>query len=154
QQEAQKAIADDADALNKDKLKDAQVFVHIMDKARKAMETAEKAMKDRAKKAEDAAVEPLDDKAEEGGYQTTLKAQKDALAQLDALLDALKVDDMMGPRGGQAAGGGGGQKGGPEGDGIPELAQLKLLKGLQLDVNKRTEEFSKNCPDPMKMTPA
>src|SRR5579871_4530598 len=119
------------------------------------MENAATAMKDRAEKAAELAEKPLDDKAEDAAYQQTLKAQKDAIAHLDALLDALKPDDGMRARaGGGGGGGGGGGKSGPEGDGIPELAQLKLLKNLQLDVNKRTEELAKNCPDPAKMTPA
>jgi hypothetical protein len=154
QAESQKAIAEDTAALSKDKLKDAEVFTHIMEKARKAMDDAAKAMKERAEKAADLAEKPLNEKAEDTAYQHTLKAQKDAIAHLEALLDALKPDDGLRARGGAGSGSGGGGKSGPEGDGIPELAQLKLLKSLQLDVNKRTEELAKNCPDPAKMSPA
>ena len=58
-----------------------------------------------------------------------------------------------GPRGGQGGGqpGGGGQ-GGAENDGIPALAQYKLLRNLQAEVNQRTEEFGKQHPDPKKYT--
>lgn len=152
QSESQAAISKDTAALAEEKLKDAGVFAHIMKKARMAMDDAAKAIKDRADMADPD--KPLDDKAEDAAYQQTLKAQKDAIAHLDALLDALKPDDGMRLGGGSGGGGGGGGRNGPEGDGIPELAQLKLLKNLQLDVNKRTEELAKNCPEPAKMTPA
>ncbi len=36
----------------------------------------------------------------------------------------------------------------PPGDGIPPLAQLKLLRDLQKDINQRTETFKKQHPDP------
>ena len=39
------------------------------------------------------------------------------------------------------------------GDGIPPLAQLKLLRALQEEVNERTEAFAKAHPDPSKLTP-
>src|SRR5262249_20826601 len=151
--EAQKALAEDMATLLKEKLKDADVFAHIIEKARKAMDESATAMTQRVQKAADRADMPLDEKAEDAAYQKTLKRQRDGLAHLDALLDALKPDDGLGRRRaqGNGQGGGGGGGGGPEGDGIPELAQLKLLKALQQDVNKRTEEFAKNNPDLAKL---
>ena len=39
-----------------------------------------------------------------------------------------------------------------ESDGIPHLAQLKVLKALQQEVNRRTEEFGRKHPDTGKLT--
>jgi t-SNARE complex subunit (syntaxin) len=35
---------------------------------------------------------------------------------------------------------------------IPPLAQLKVLKSLQAELNQRTEEFAKDHPDKAKLT--
>jgi len=35
---------------------------------------------------------------------------------------------------------------------VPPLAQLKLLRALQAEVNERTEAFAKAHPDPTKLT--
>jgi hypothetical protein len=51
-------------------------------------------------------------------------------------------------------GGGEGGGKGAESDGIPEIAQLKLLKALQQDVTKRTEDFARKHPDTKKLTEA
>ena len=40
---------------------------------------------------------------------------------------------------------------GRPGDGIPPLAQLKLLRDLQKDINQRTETFKNQHPDPKKL---
>src|SRR5262249_10883072 len=88
----------------------------------------------------------------EAGAELT-KAQHEALRRLEQLVAALKPENgvPLRPRGGQNGGGEGGGGGGG-GDGIPALAQLKLLRSLQADVNKRTEEFGKLHPDPDKFT--
>jgi hypothetical protein len=46
---------------------------------------------------------------------------------------------------------GGGGAGAGNGSEIPPLAQLKLLRQMQADVNKRTEDFRKAHPDPAKL---
>src|SRR5262249_59143941 len=51
--------------------------------------------------------------------------------------------------GGQAGGGGGGRR--AEGDNIPPVAQLKLLRSMQEEINKRTEEFPRQHPDVKKL---
>ena len=40
------------------------------------------------------------------------------------------------------------------GDGIPPLAQLKLLRAMQAEVNEQTKDFAKKHPDPAKLTDA
>jgi hypothetical protein len=77
------------------------------------------------------------------------RLQQEALRRLDQVLAALKEDEGRGPRRSAAAGGGGGGSGGGgEDDGIPPTAQLKLLQALQRDINKRTEAFAREHPDP------
>ena len=54
-------------------------------------------------------------------------------------------------------GGGGGQDGAQgggraPGDGIPQLAQIKLLRAMQAEINQRTDEFNKQHPDLGKLT--
>jgi hypothetical protein len=81
------------------------------------------------------------------------------LKRLDLLLDAVKTDPKAPgangepkPDGGRTDGDGG-EAGGPpqgQGSGVPPLAQLKALRGLQADLNERTLEFQKTNPDPAK----
>ncbi len=40
------------------------------------------------------------------------------------------------------------------GDNIPPLAQLKLLRAMQAEVNERTKDFAKKHPDTSKLTEA
>ena len=44
-----------------------------------------------------------------------------------------------------------GAAGAGNGSEIPPLAQLKLLRQMQAEVNKRTEDFRKAHPDPTKL---
>jgi hypothetical protein len=39
-----------------------------------------------------------------------------------------------------------------QGDGIPYLAQLKALKALQENINRRTADFARKHPDTSKLT--
>src|SRR5205807_4355843 len=78
-------------------------------------------------------------------------AQKRAQQQLQRLLEALKMEEgaNMRPAGGKIAG--------DErelGDNIPPLAQLKLLRAMQAEVNERTTDFAKKHPDERKLTDA
>ncbi len=72
----------------------------------------------------------------------TVAAQQQALAQLDMVLEALKPDSPDdagdGPGGGTGAGG---QQGGTPG-GVQHLAELKLLKLLQQELNLRTQQLA------------
>jgi hypothetical protein len=84
------------------------------------------------------------------------KLQKDALRRLDQLLDALKSEKGLGRAQSQqgGGGGGGGQGGGQRGnpDDIPDIAQLKVLRSLQQEINERTETFGKQHPNPAKLS--
>ena len=48
----------------------------------------------------------------------------------------------------------GGNNGGQGDSGLPPVAQLKLLKALQMEVNQQTEAFQKKHPDTNKLTDA
>jgi hypothetical protein len=78
------------------------------------------------------------------------RLQQQALRRLtqvvDALKDAAEKMEQAQASGGGGGGGGDGESGTP-GDGIPPLAQLKLLRDMQKDVNQRTEAFKKQHPD-------
>jgi len=70
-------------------------------------------------------------------------------------LDSRLTEKGMAQAGGQA--GGGGQQGGgsqPRGgqDGIPPLAELKVLRSLQKEINDLTENFGKQHPNRDKLT--
>jgi hypothetical protein len=70
-------------------------------------------------------------------------AQRHALARLEQLLAALEPDKPDDQAGGQDdAGDGGQQSGGQQGESLPDTAQLKLLKLLQLDINERTRSVA------------
>jgi hypothetical protein len=80
-----------------------------------------------------------------------------ATRRLDQVMNALKEDTAGGrmsraPAGG--GGGGGGGQGGPGDDGLPQGAQLKVLKKMQEDVNRRSEVFARDHPDPKKIDDA
>jgi hypothetical protein len=154
QSDGQKAIGEDAIGLAENKLKDAEVFAHILKKSGKAMQQAAERIKERVAKADDRLDGKLDGAAQQAAYDQTLRLQREAGGYLDQLLAALKEEEERLQRAAGQGGGGGGAAGGPEGDGIPELAQLKLLRSLQQDVNKRTEEFARQHPDVKKLTDA
>lgn len=78
------------------------------------------------------------------------RLQAQSLRRLDQVMEALKDENSgrltAAPSGG-GGGGGGGSDGGGGDDSVPPTAQLKVLRKLQEDVNKRTEEFAKGHPD-------
>jgi hypothetical protein len=169
--DAQKMIGEETEAL-REKIKEAKVFNSIMERAKESMDKAGKAMEERRLEAPDRryiekgdgelmSKEELDD---ENNWQTnTVKNQKQAVQRLDRLLDALKQeiakkppprkqedaakndDDPKEPK----------KKGGVRGGvGIPGMAEIKLLRAEQLDLNERTEEFAKANPDVKQLTDA
>jgi hypothetical protein len=137
------------------------VFAHTLDRAAQAMQQAGQRMLDHGellqKRLKDAL---LDEQAralewqpqDAAAFEQIAKRQQEALRRLEQLLDVLKEQT-----GGPMRAGGGGPEGGegsgrPPGDGIPPLAQLKLLRALQVEVNQRTEEFHKKHADLSKLT--
>jgi hypothetical protein len=76
------------------------------------------------------------------------------LHRLDLVLNALKSDDAgLPPSGGKGGKGGQGDQGGDAGsqaDSVPPVAQLKVLRTMQKEVNDRTAALQKDHPDPSK----
>ena len=69
--------------------------------------------------------------------------QRHALARLEQLLAALEPDKPDDQQAQQDDGSGSGaQGGGQQGEALPDTAQLKLLKMLQLDLNERTRNLA------------
>ncbi len=73
----------------------------------------------------------------------TQTAQLNALARLDQLLEALKPE-IREEEGGQGGAGGGGKPPSSPAEAIKALAQLKLIKLMQDDVNSRTREMEES----------
>ena len=98
---------------------------------------------------------PMDSDSWEADRRTVQAPQRLALTRLTQLLDVLKEDEKDDQAGGKQQPGqprpGGGAGGG---DGLPALAQLKLLRALQAEVNERTAAFAGAHPDLSKLTPA
>ena len=81
----------------------------------------------------------------------TQEPQRRAIRRLDQLVEALKpeppaeqkADEDNTPSGGDN----GGKKQGPPGDGLPPLAELKLLKLMQQEINSRIEALQQAAAD-------
>jgi hypothetical protein len=154
----------------KEKVKQAKVFEHILDRAANAMEEAAKAMEERKdegllergdpKLAEAMKQEELD---HQGKRQAeTVRYQKQAARRLEILLDAIKQeiakkDEAPKKQPGEQQPMGQPQDQEPQpkgrpGDGIPSLAQLKVLRAEQLDLNTQTKEFAERHPNAARLT--
>jgi hypothetical protein len=80
--------------------------------------------------------------------------QATAARRLEQVMSAIKDDDSGG-RLSRASGGGGGSGAGGAGDeGLPPTAQLKVLRKMQQDINRRTESFARDHQDPEKIDDA
>jgi hypothetical protein len=143
-------LAQEIAGLAEKKLDGAPVFARVLRKAADHMDEAS------AKLLEHRDAVNQDGKAETPAGAEATRLQKEALRRLEQLLDALKEGEnaplpaMPRDGGGQQGGDGGGGGGGGGGEGIPPLAELKLLRQLQAEVNRRTEEFRERNPDPAK----
>jgi hypothetical protein len=146
-QRAQKALGTETTEVARKDLSEAPVFRNLLRRAAKAMDQAA----DRMQEHQQQASKKPDDTAPD---EEAAALQKEALHRLEQLLEALKQepgDGQRQPGGGGKPGGGGSGAGGGGGDGIPEVAQLKLLRTLQAEVNQRTEDFAQKHPDLKKL---
>ena len=132
--DAQKGLGDETEALAHKELAGTPVFLRLMLRASESMTDAADRL-DKGRKAEPAGVE-----------DGAVRAQAEALRRLDLVVGALKSDDAALGSGG---GGGGGDAGGQD-DSVPPLAQLKVLRTMQKEVNDRTAAFQKDHADPAK----
>lgn len=154
----QKGLGQETDSL-KDKLKNAKVFAHILDKSVKAMDDAADSLEKRFDKGNlrQEAFEK-EELADELQMQETIQRQQgEAGRRLQRLLDALKdqkpqarrpkkdPEKKQGPKDPKEKEEDKGGLRGP-GDGIPDMAQLKALRDEQQEVLDRTKDFAKRFP--------
>lgn len=107
----------------------------------KAAEVFALALKGAARDMERAA-ERLDDRQTDGQTIARETSAKNRFEDLVAALDEEKGNKSE-PAEHQGGGGGKSNNGGPQTDGIPHLAQLKMLKTLQEDLIQRTEDLDR-----------
>ncbi len=162
---AQEGLAKETRSL-KEKIKEARVFEHIMERAAKSMDEAVQAMKDRKtegmteRQRDPKAGEPWgkeDIKAENDSHEETIKHQAQAAQRLTRLIESIK-EELAKKRpekkdSAEAKNGEGDQPKMRAADGIPSVAQLKALRSEQVDLNDRTGEFSKRHPNTTNLTP-
>jgi hypothetical protein len=171
--DAQGWLAKDAGLL-RNKIKGAKVYAAILDRAVKDMDGAVgeigkhklKAVDRQQLKGGDKKDKGMGDEAladEKARTTAVVKLQRDASDRIQRLIDALLPElEARGPEdpkqnpdnGGKDGPKDEGKKGGLKAqDGIPGVAQLKALKGEQLDVNARTKAFAEAHPDLTRLTP-
>ncbi|HEY7326567.1 MAG TPA: hypothetical protein VH592_02935 [Gemmataceae bacterium] len=147
--DAQKGLGEETAELAEKRLSKAPVFARLMRRASEAMTTASERMTTVAK--EQVSPKELPD-------AETARLQQLAQRRLTQVVEALKETAEKMEQSKDSGGGGAGDEGGgdaarssPPSDGIPPLAQLKLLRDLQKDINERTETLKKQHPDLKKL---
>jgi hypothetical protein len=165
--QSQAGLAKETQTLE-EKLKGAMVFEHILKKAGKSMDEAAEAMASRKELAKEHSAqeklgkEEFDDEAK--AQDKILKPQKLAAERLDRLMEALKnmPPQPRQPKQAKEEKKEGDPKKKEEekkeqamqqggGDGIPPMAQIKALKGEQIEVRDRTREFAQLHPNVEKL---
>jgi hypothetical protein len=139
--DAQKGLGGETEALAHKDLAGAPVFLRLMMRSAESMGDAATRL-DAGRKPGAAGVE-----------DEVIHAQQEALHRLDLVLNALKSDDAgLSPPGGKGGKGGQGDQGdaGGQADSVPPVAQLKVLRTMQKEVNDRTAALQKDHPEPSK----
>ncbi len=132
------------------KLEGAPVFARLLKKTSDVMEQAGQQLMEHRDQLKDGG------KPETPAGTEAARLQKAALDRLTGVLQTLKEEQnaplaARNNEGGGEGGEGGGGGGGGNGSEIPPLAQLKLLRQMQAEVNQRTEDFRKAHPDQAKL---
>jgi hypothetical protein len=149
--EVQAGLAGEAESLADKDLTAAPVFARLLRKAAESMRRATEEMTAHQKAMAQKNLVEL--KKDASPATSAERMQKLAQHRLQQILDALKIDEgtpIRGANNQRPMDGSGGRR--AVGDGIPPLAQLKLLRALQAEVNERTKEFAKKHPDEKKLT--
>jgi hypothetical protein len=148
--ENQEALAGDVARLADERLAEARVFANLLKKAAEAMRLAASSFKEHRESVVNTG------EVESPARAEAIRQQKEALRRFEQLLDALKPEAgvaLKPPQKNDGSGGGGGG-GGREGDDIPPLVQLKLLRAMQASLNENTEKISREHPDATKLNDA
>jgi hypothetical protein len=145
--DSEKGLGEETAQVAEKDLSRAPVFARTLQRAAEAMTKAGERAEAMVK--QPPPVETLPD-AEEA------QQQGEAVRRLARLLEAVKNAAEAPQRSARQGGGGGGGDGGGgaanPGDSIPPLAQYKMLREMQADINKRTESFRNQHPKPDKLT--
>ena len=154
----EKEIAIEVRKLGETEFAPLPVLARLLSDSAAAIDTARERIKTRC---DDADLNAFDPDLEAGTDRKVLRPMELALRRLEQLADALKPDDPKK----QPKKDGTGQTppkkdgnnppqpppGGGEQDIIPPLAQLKVLRALQAELNERTAQFAKDHPDLSKL---
>ncbi len=145
---AQEGLAQESRSVAERDLTSTLVVARMLRRAADAMERASKRFLAEREQIQDHPESTEPD-------QQAVEAQSEALRRLQQMLDAIKqeAEASSRPAGGRQPGGASGRSG-PENPGIPPLAQLKLLRNMQLEINKRTQQFLEKNPERENWTPA
>ena len=140
--DSQKGLSEETQSVAEKELAGTPVFSRMIRRSAEAMRDTQKRVEQMREKP------PIPKKLPDAELT---RLQTLATLRLTQVLDAIKEQTAEGNPRQQAGGGPGGDSGegsrsGPQDPGLPPLAQLKMLKSLQLEVNKATEEFKKNHP--------
>jgi len=156
-------VGEELKQFTEKELKDLPVFNRLAEQAATLAESAAKRIGERQEQIKDASGDPFDPVAEAAADDRTRRPLKTAIRRLNHILDSLAEDPKKGggdqPKPGdpmEQPGGdpGGAGQGGPQQNGVPPLAQLKALRGIQAELNTRTREFDTAHPDKSKLTDA
>ncbi len=135
------------------------VFARLLNDSAQAMDTAREKIKARCDDADLAAA--FDPDLEALNDRKVLRPMELALRRLEQLANALKPDEKKEPAKKDDPNAPPPKKennppanpnNGGEQDVVPPLAQLKVLRALQAELNERTAQFAKDHPDPEKLT--
>lgn len=150
----QQPITDEVRALEKE-FASLPVLARVLSESAGAMDSATKKITNRLQEFDP--TNAYDAELEIANDRKVLRPMSLAQRRLEQLLDALKQEEpkttakrdppSKTPNPMNPAPSGGGDR-----DIVPPLAQLKVLRSLQAELNQRTAEFAKAHPDPEKLT--
>ena len=154
----EKEIAIEVRKLAENEFAPLPVFARLLTDSASAIEAARDTIKTRCDDADLAAA--FDAELEAINDRKVTRPMALALRRLEQLADALKPDDpkkQPDKKGGTPPPKKDGNPpknpdGGGEQDVVPPLAQLKVLRALQAELNESTVQFAKDHPDPDKLT--
>jgi hypothetical protein len=165
--EAVVTVANEVAQFSGKKLEPLPVYKRLAEQAATLSKNAARRFEERLEQVKDAAGDPIDPVAEGVADDRTRRPLKTAIRRLSHIVDSLGEDPK--PMGGADGpkpmnpmdpaekpsdmGQGGGGNPTPS-NGVPPLAQLKALRGIQAELNSRTREFEAAHPDKTKLTDA
>ena len=152
----ERSLAPEVRGLIDKRFDNLPVLQRLLNEAADSLEVAEQRIGDRLEDIVAAdANQGFDAKVEADAAARFRTPMTRALRRLDQLLDALKDEEKpkaSPPEPGMETPPPMGDAG-EEGDLVPPLAQLKVLRALQQELNERTARFAKDHPDAARLTP-